>query len=120
MDPAATLRVPVCSDPKWLRSAVLGMTAGVSGLFIALFARTNVSAALGVLPGMTVGVCGVLARGVVRGGRRTRGAAGGTTGSTTGAGSTGATGIGGTSVTRGRKRATCVSCAPDRVTWWSS
>lgn len=58
MDPAATLRVPVCSDPKWLRSAVLGMTAGVSGLFIALFARTNVSAALGVLPGMTVGVFG--------------------------------------------------------------
>jgi len=58
MDPAATLRVPVCSDPKWLRSAVLGFTAGVSGLFIALFASTNVSAALGIVPGMTVGVFG--------------------------------------------------------------
>lgn len=58
MDPAATLRVPVCSDPKWLRSAVLGFTAGVSGLFIALFASTNVSAALGLVPGMTVGVFG--------------------------------------------------------------
>ena len=58
MDPAATLRVPVCSDPKWLRSAVLGLTAGVSGLFIALFARTNVAAALGLVPGMTVGVFG--------------------------------------------------------------
>lgn len=58
MDPAATLRVPVCSDPKWLRSAVLGLTAGASGLFIALFASTNVSAALGLVPGMTVGVFG--------------------------------------------------------------
>lgn len=58
MDPAATLRVPVCSDPKWLRSAVLGLTAGVSGVFIALFARTNVAAALGLVPGMTVGVFG--------------------------------------------------------------
>lgn len=58
MDPAATLRVPVCSDPKWLRSAVLGLTAGVSGVFVALFSRTNVAAALGVLPGMTVGVFG--------------------------------------------------------------
>lgn len=58
MDPATTLRVPVCSDPKWLRSAVLGLTAGVSGVFVALFARTNVSAALGVLPGMTLGVFG--------------------------------------------------------------
>jgi hypothetical protein len=58
IDPATTLRVPVCSDPKWLRSAVLGMTAGASGIFMALFARTNVSAALGALPGMTVGVFG--------------------------------------------------------------
>lgn len=58
LDPAATLRVPVCSDPKWLRSAVLGLAAGASGLFMALFASTNVSAALGVLPGMTVGVFG--------------------------------------------------------------
>lgn len=58
MDPAATLRVPVCSDPKWLRSAVLGLTAGVSGVFIALFSRTNVAAGLGVIPGMTVGVFG--------------------------------------------------------------
>lgn len=58
MDPASTLRVPVCSDPKWLRSAVLGLTAGASGVFVALFARTNVGAFLGVLPGMTVGVFG--------------------------------------------------------------
>lgn len=58
MDAAATLRVPVCSDPRWLRSAVLGLTAGVSGVFVALFARSNVPAALGVLPGMTIGVFG--------------------------------------------------------------
>ena len=58
MDPTSTVRVPVCSDPKWLRSAVLGLTAGASGLFVALFAQTNVGAALGVLPGMTVGVFG--------------------------------------------------------------
>ncbi len=58
MDPTATVRVPVCSDPKWLRSAVLGLTAGASGLFVALFSQTPVGAALGVLPGMTIGVFG--------------------------------------------------------------
>lgn len=58
MDPSPTLRVPVVSDPKWLRSAVVGLTAGASGVFVALFAQTSVGAALGVLPGMTVGVFG--------------------------------------------------------------
>jgi len=58
MDLTSTVRVPVCSDPKWLRSAVLGLTAGASGLFVALFSQTNVGAALGVLPGMTIGVFG--------------------------------------------------------------
>lgn len=51
-----TLALPLQSDPPWLQPAVLGVGAASIGAFVALFAQTVYPAALGVLPGVALGV----------------------------------------------------------------
>jgi hypothetical protein len=50
------LLLPLESDPPWLTTVVLAITAVCVGAFVALFTRTPISPGLGVLPGMTLGV----------------------------------------------------------------
>lgn len=51
-----TLTLPLQSDPPWLQPAVLGVGAASIGAFVLLFAQTVFPAALGVLPGVALGV----------------------------------------------------------------
>lgn len=51
-----TLSLPLQSDPPWLQPAVLGVGAASIGAFVLLFAQTAYAAALGVLPGVALGV----------------------------------------------------------------
>ncbi len=71
MTSAETLRIPVQSDPPTLHRSVLGLSGAASLAFAAMFAQSHLSAFLGVIPGMMVGVFGgaaLAARGRRRGG----------------------------------------------------
>ncbi len=50
------LTLPLRSAPPWLNSAVLGVGALSTAIFVLAFSRTAFSPALGILPGVTAGV----------------------------------------------------------------